>query len=407
VFFNNFLFALRSLSSNKARSALTMLGVLIGVFAVAVLTSISQGVRQEVSTEVQDLGSNVVLVIPGKVDPQSGFGSSLGVSRLIEADMTALKADIPQIDAIDGIIYTGAQVENGQIQDNQSVVVGVGPDIDSLLGRKQAAGHWITQEDLDSKANVVVLDWLAAQALFPNSDPASIIGQKVEIAQQDFEIIGVDAETREISSLFSSFNPLSNRVSIPRTTAEAMVNNYNLDRFLVRIKSTDEVNSTVEIMRQKLIALHNGVEDFSIMTQDQILSTFNNIFGILTNAITGIAAISLLVGGLGIMNIMLVAVAERTKEIGIRKALGATDAQILQQFLFESVTLGLLGGLLGLGLSIAATYAIKYYLDIPGSITPEVIVLALGISIGSGIIFGVIPALRAARKKPVEALRYE
>jgi putative ABC transport system permease protein len=156
-----------------------------------------------------------------------------------------------------------------------------------------------------------------------------------------------------------------------------------------------------------MLALHGGEEDFTLITQQDILNTFNSIFSLLTNGVAGIAAISLLVGGIGIMNIMLVAVAERTREIGIRKALGATDGQILAQFLIEAVVLSILGGLLGLGLSALAARVIEARLDIPAQLTVTAVVLALGISAGAGIVFGVVPALRAARKNPVEALRYE
>ncbi len=408
MFFNNISFAIRSLSSNKMRSALTMLGVMIGVFAVTVLMSISQGVRQEVSAEVEDMGSNVVLILPGKIDSDGGGGMAMmGASTLNNSDMQSLKESIPAIDAIDGLSYPGGVVSNGQVVSATALVTGAGLSIDAMLGRSQAAGRWINQADMDSAANVVVLDWLEAQALFPDEAPESLIGKSIRISTREFTIVGVDAQTHDASSLFSSFNPIYNRVTMPLTTAQQIANNQRLSRIVVRIESTSEVSSAVEQIKSQLLSLHNGVEDFSVMTQDEILSTFNSIFGIITNAVTGIAAISLIVGGIGIMNIMLVAVAERTREIGIRKALGATDGQILQQFLFEAVTLGFLGGLVGLGLSVVATFVIRHYLDIRGIITAESVLLALGISIGAGIIFGVIPALNAARKKPVEALRYE
>ena len=409
MWLSNIGFAFISLASNKMRSTLTMLGILIGVFAVTVLMSISQGLRQEVSAQIEGLGSNVVVIVPGKLDPSGGsFGSGvLGISTLTNSDLSALRASISEIESVDAITYLAGVASNGSIQAGQAILVGAGPHVDSMLGRKQAYGRWINQADVEISAKVVVLDWLSAQTLFPNLPLGSIVGQFVTIFQQQFEVVGVDAQPKDAGSVFASFDPFENRVSIPLSIAQALGKTDRVNRILVRIKSTTEVTQTITRIRQELLARHGGIEDFTVLTQEEILKTFDSVFGILTNAVAGIAAISLIVGGIGIMNIMLVAVAERTKEIGIRKAVGATDGQILVQFLIESTILGFLGGLAGLGLSVLATLVLDLRLKIPTQITLQSVVLAVGISIGAGIIFGVVPALRAARKNPVEALRYE
>jgi len=412
MFLSNLRFAFTSLASNRIRSFLTMLGIIIGVFAVTVLTSIGEGVRQEVSAQVESLGSNVVIILPGKIDTSGGSGGGfgggvLGVSTLTDADLKALRTAIPEIEDIDGITFMVGVAANGNLQASNAILMGAGTSLDSLLGRKQASGRWISQTDIDQLAKVTVLDWLSARALFPDLSAEQILGQKITLLQQQFVVIGVDERSKDANSLFSSFNPLDNRVTIPLSTAQLLGQTDRLNRMLVRISSSAKVDAATNRIRQELMSLHGGTEDFTVMTQEEILKTFNNVFGILTNAVAGIAAISLIVGGIGIMNIMLVAVAERTREIGIRKAVGATDGHILTQFLIESTVLGFLGGLLGLGLSVVATLVISARLNIPTLISFQSVAMAMGISIGAGVLFGVVPAFRAARKNPVEALRYE
>ena len=409
MWINNIRFAFLSLASNKMRSALTMLGILIGVFAVTVLMSISQGVRHEVSSQMEGLGSNVVLVFPGKLDDSvSGLSGGLfGTSTITNADLDWLRTSIEEIDSIDGITFLGGIASVRTIQASQSLLMSAGSEADNMLGRKLAFGRGISPADIQSSARVVVLDWLPAQTLFPEIVAEDILGNSIFIQQQQFEVIGIGAQTTDINSMFANFNPFDNRITIPLSTGQAIENTDRLNRLVIRFKSDYAVNLAIDHVKEELLMLHGGTEDFSILTQEELLKTFNSIFGILTNAIAGIAAISLVVGGIGIMNIMLVAVAERTKEIGIRKALGATDGNILFQFLIESTIIGLLGGLIGLGLSQLATIAITFGLEISSEITPQSILLAVGISLGAGIIFGVFPALNAARKNPVEALRHE
>jgi putative ABC transport system permease protein len=336
-----------------------------------------------------------------------GGGGALGISTLTNSDAADLKARVPEIESMDSIVFLGGTASYDNRQASQAILIGTGIEVDDLLGRTLTAGRGITADDLARQARVVKLDWLAAQALFPDIAPVDAVGRRVTIMQSEFEVVGVVAQTTDAKSMFSSFNPLDNRIAIPLTTAQSLGQTDRVNRILIRVRSSAKVDSTRTQIEQALLSLHGGEEDFTVFTQSDLLKTFNSVFSILTNAVAGIAAISLIVGGIGIMNIMLVAVAERTREIGIRKAVGATDADILTQFLIESASLGLLGGAIGLGLSVLAGFIIDKQLEIPSRITTASVVLALGISISAGLIFGVVPALRAARKNPVEALRYE
>jgi putative ABC transport system permease protein len=409
MWFSSIGFAFTSLKANKLRSALTMLGVLIGVFTVTVLMSISQGAKQGVSSEIEGLGSNVLIIFPGKLDTTgAGYsGGLVGISSLTNADVANLPSAVDEIESIDASMFPGGLASNGTISASQSLIFGAGPDVDGLLGRKQAYGRWINQNDIDTNARVAVLDWITSKTLFPTESPETVVGQTITVYQQQFVVIGVDAETKDSESVFASLYPMANRVSIPLSTAQLITNTDRVNRILVRIGSTSEVQQAVKDITTELSKLHGGADDFTIMTQEDLVHTFDNVFGILNKAALGTGVVSLIVGGIGIMNIMLVAVTERTKEIGIRKAIGATDRQILVQFLIEAATLGLLGGFSGLGLSYLTTDIIDRYFNIPAVITVQSVILALAISVAAGIIFGIIPAMNAARKKPVEALHYE
>ena len=409
MWFSSIGFAFTSLKANKLRSALTMLGVLIGVFTVTVLMAISQGAKQGVSSEVEGLGSNVLIVFPGKLETNgSGYsGGLVGISPLTNNDVAMLPSAVGEIDSIDASLFPGGLASNGTLLATQSLLFAAGPRVDGLLGHKQAYGRWINQNDIDTNARVAVLDWLTSKILFPTEYPDTIVGKTITIYQQEFVVIGIDEETKGSESVFASFYPMDNRVSIPLSTAQLITNTDRVNRILVRITSTSEIPQAVADITTELTKLHNGADDFTIMTQEDLVHTFDSIFGILNNAAIGTGVISLIVGGIGIMNIMLVAVSERTREIGIRKAIGATDKQILVQFLIEAATLGLLGGFAGLGLSYLTTRIIDRYFNVPTVITVQSVILALAISVAAGIIFGIIPAMSAARKKPVEALHYE
>ncbi|MDP3965129.1 MAG: ABC transporter permease [bacterium] len=400
-----------SIWNNKLRSFLTMLGIIIGVFAVMTLMSIGEGVRDDVSSSIEGLGSNIVMVVPGNVNSEEsgGFtpGSVVGVSPLTSEDVTAVRSRVDHIQHLDaGTIVTG----NLQSSDGRPVnafVVGTGTSLGQILEKKIAAGRWLNQEDIDVKARVAVLDSVPQQALFPDLSPEETIGQRVIILQEEITVVGVGESLPNTDSLLSSSTPLDTMVAIPLTLAQELQGSERVDRIFISVTDTDLVEETVTQTEEVLLDQHKGEKNFSVLTQEDLLEIFNEVLGIITQAIGGIAAISLIVGGIGIMNIMLVAVSERTKEIGIRKAVGATDGNILSQFLIEASALSLFGGLIGFLLSVIVSTVVERYFNIPTAITVKAILLAVGISIGVGIIFGIAPATKAAKKNPIDALRYE
>lgn len=400
--------SISSLRANKLRSFLTMLGIIIGVFSVITLISIGEGVRSEVGKQIDNFGSNLIMVIPGKIDAEEGINPAT-----LAGQSTLTMNDRDTIDSIDGLLDTDAVtlVSGVAMRDDKqslgSFIVGAGLHLEELMSKHVEYGRWFEQDDLDNAANVVVVDYVVKENLFPDEEAESVIGQKITIVKKELEVIGIMEKQEETDSFLSGSTPFDNLIAIPNSLSFEINDNELLHRIFTRAENSEIVDEKIEEIKSALLENHEGLEDFSVLTQEDMLNLFNDVLAIITSAIGGIAAISLIVGGIGIMNIMLVSVTERTKEIGIRKAVGATDGNILVQFLIEASLLSLLGGLVGFILSYGVSLIIDYNFGIPTAITLEAILMAVGISIGVGIIFGIAPATKAARKNPIEALRYE
>jgi putative ABC transport system permease protein len=385
--------ALDALRANRLRSGLTMLGVVIGVAAVVILVAIGSGAKQEVETEVEGLGSNIIIVVPGKFE----FGAAPSVSRLTLADVDLLGRVVGDRNRVAVSIASGENVRVGR-RSAFATVNGVNENVPNVFDRVVARGDYITATDVDTRRRVAVIGASVAQNLFPEVDP---IGRQVTIAGVRFRVIGV---FEKVGSTFGVDRDAE--VHIPVTAAQRLFGVERIDGLAVKAPTADDV----EPLQKKLVAAlqdkYTG-EEFSAVTQSQILGTIGRILGLLTLVLSAIAAISLVVGGVGVSNIMLVSVRERTREIGLRKALGARQRDILLQFLIEAVLLCAVGGLIGIGLGVGTSLLIGAVSPLPAEIAWWSPALAFAVSAAVGIFFGVAPARRAGRLDPVVALHTE
>ncbi|MCL5409597.1 MAG: ABC transporter permease [Patescibacteria group bacterium] len=395
-----FKISLRSLRTNKVRSFLTMLGVIIGVSSVIMLVAIGSGLQKYVTDQLEGIGSNLIMVVPGKMDlnkmGSGGGGGGLNFlnSKLKPEDAQSLVQQSPLIvNAVSGVANQAAV----KYEEQKMYVEVQGHDYNfyEVMNSPLKEGDYFTEGDEKDGRKVAILGSEVAKKLYGNYDP---LGEKVIIADDRFTVTGV-LKDRGVGS-----SNLDDNVVIPRTTAQRLFNQQNVAGIYAQAVSADKMD--LAIADVKIILLNRLTsDDFTIMTQKDLLGAVSSILGMLTLALAGIAAISLLVGGIGIMNIMLVSVTERTREIGLRKALGATPSLILTQFLIEAVVLSVGGGLLGILLGASVSLIISKFA--PVQLTWWAISLAFLVSAGVGIIFGVMPARRAAKLNPIEALRYE
>jgi putative ABC transport system permease protein len=409
--------ALRGLSANKMRTSLTMLGIVIGVAAVIALMSVGKGAQEAVVSQIQGMGTNLLFVSPGSTQT-GGVSSAAGsASTLTYEDAMAVAASIPLVSGVAPEAYTTAQAVVGPVN-VRTRVTGTTPDYPQVRNFGVAQGEFFTQQQVDARAMVAVLGSQTAENLFGESSP---IGQNVRITTTQasgtgftFKVIGVmeskgaQASGNQDDVIFLPITTLQQRLFSERSTGGGRtVQMINVQ--VVSEKSMDEaVQQIGELLRQR----HRVIEDdFLIRSQEDMLSTATEVSGALTLLLGAIAGISLVVGGIGIMNIMLVSVTERTREIGIRKAVGARRRDVLSQFMVEAVLVSVVGGVIGIALGVGFSQLISG-VSVAGQVlrtvvAPEAVLLAFAVSVAIGVFFGIYPATRAASLNPIEALRYE
>jgi putative ABC transport system permease protein len=412
MIFENLKMALRSLSNAKLRSFLTMLGIIIGVSSVVSILAIGDGVKKAVQDQITGVvNANAIAIASGKVGVggkgSAGAGaSSVGASTLTQADLDAL-AKVPHVTAVAPISLISGIATHGSTTADGALLLATTPDFAKTQTLSLDGGHFLTTADNNQYS--VVLGGGAKQALFGDGNA---IGQTITIRNKPFTVIGTlkSSDSGASSLTGSSFD---NAIYLPLSTAKVVSGGTaQIVRFLVQVDSTSNVNSAADAARVALRETHavsadGKHDDFTVLTQKDILSTVDTILNLLTTFIVAIASISLLVGGIGIMNIMLVSVTERTREIGLRKAIGATSGTVLSQFLIEAVVISIIGGAIGILVAMGLATAAGKLAKITPVFTPNAIILAVGVSAGVGVIFGIAPAIKAARKRPIQALKAE
>ena len=400
----SFFTALDSLLANKLRSVLTMLGVIIGVASVIALMAIGNGVNQSITGEIQAIGTNLIILV-------TDYDNSGGYQALSLSDVEALSDSFnaPAISAVSAVAQTTQELVNGG-NNSRTPVSGVTTNYFAVNNVEDLdSGDFFTQQDYDTKARVIVLGFDVAKDLFEEEYP---VGNTVRVNGVGYEVVGVLAESG------SAFSDTDTAAFVPLSTAHSRLYTERtrdgekaVTGITAQAVSEDRTDEAIDQITETIRDQHNiayaNDDDFSIISQSDLLETFDVITGTLTAFLGAIAGISLVVGGIGIMNIMLVSVTERTREIGIRKAVGALKRDILVQFLMESILLSLIGGLLGVMLGWTLAQIGGRLIDLEAVVDLSTILLATGFAASVGLVFGIYPAWRAASLRPIEALRYE
>ncbi|MCW5863902.1 MAG: ABC transporter permease [Anaerolineae bacterium] len=404
--------ALGSLLANKLRAVLTMLGIIIGVAAVITLISVGEGVQDVVVSEFQGLGNNLLFVVPGSPDANE-FTGDLVRAELTNDDYLALAnpSAVPDLVRVAPTYGRPAVVTRGG-EEARTTVTGTTPDYTDVRDFYPIEGDFFTEQDVTTAARVAVLGQSVYEQLFPDGTPP--VGETIRINNVNFRVIGLMEEKGG-----SGFNDQDDVVLIPLNTAQRRLfparradGEYRVDQILAQVASEERQDAAIVEMglalRESRGIAYRDEEDFTILSQSDVIGALSQITNVLTLFLGLIAGISLLVGGIGIMNIMLVSVTERTREIGLRKAVGAKRRDILWQFLTEAIILASLGGLIGLALGAGGAWLISRFSDLlDARLAWNSVALAILFSAAVGLFFGIYPATRAARLNPIDALRYE
>ena len=394
----------KSILKSRMRSLLTALGIIIGVAAVVVMVAIGDGAQMQVEEQIASLGSNLIVIFPGSSSSRGIRGGAGSFNRFTMDDVNKIRDEATLIKAVSPIVRSGGQVIGGT--GNWSTgIMGVAPNYLEIRDWPLTSGEFFTERDIISRAKVAVIGQTVKKQLFPNEDP---VGEQIRIRNVPFKIIGVLSSKGQ--SAFGSDN--DDVIMAPSTTVLDRLSGGRYISFIqASANSLSQINQAQEELRSIMRQAHHlnpgEDDDFTIRNQADITEAATQTSKVLTILLASVAGVSLIVGGIGIMNIMLVSVTERTREIGIRLSVGARTSDILIQFLTEAVVLSLAGGLIGVLLSFGVAYILNNYTSQAALIRPEIILLAFGFAGMIGIFFGFYPSRKAANLNPIDALRYE
>lgn len=385
--------ALEDFRRNKVRTALTSLGIMIGVMSVVLLIALGLGLKNYIEGQFDSMGANLIMIMPGS-GISGGTGAGIvGGAEFDERDISSLSR-ISDVKYIVPVFFKSVGVEAGG-EKKTSYVMGVNEDFFSLMNKDLIGGELFTKSDVAAGSKVAVIGYTLADGLFDR--PEDAVGKTIRFENLRVKTIGVMEKSGD--------NEMDNAVMIPyRTTFGSLNPKKTFWSIYIGVESKDQVQAVKESIKETLLKRYKS-DDFSVTEQSEILSTVNQIFGIINTVLIAIGSISLIVGGIGIMNIMYATVTERTKEVGIRRAVGATQRDILLQFLTESLILSVFGGVLGLIVASLIVLIVRFFF--PAAINLFSVLITFGISSAIGVFFGVFPARRAARLTPIEAIRYE
>ncbi len=396
--------AIRSILKSRMRSLLTALGIIIGVAAVVVMVAIGDGAQIQVEQQISSLGSNLIIIFPGSISSggiRMGAGS---INRFTMEDVKRIQDEASLIKAVTPVVRTGGQVIGG-VGNWSTQIQGVSTNFLEIRDWPLASGDFFTDKDMISRAKVAVLGQTVVKQLFPDEDP---IGQRIRIRNVPFKVIGVLAAKGQ-SAAGSDQDDI---IYAPATTVlDRLVGGIYINYIQASAITTDQIETAQQelttIMREAHHLNPGEDDDFTVRNQAEITQAATQTSKILTILLASVAGVSLLVGGIGIMNIMLVSVTERTREIGIRLSVGARTSDVLIQFLTEAIVLSFAGGLIGVLLSFGVVFILNDYTGMIAVISPEIIFIAVSFSAIIGVFFGFYPARKAANLNPIDALRYE
>jgi putative ABC transport system permease protein len=409
LFFGYLKLARDSIRGARWRSLLTMLGIIIGVAAVVVTISLGEGIKKQVTDQIANRGDDLITVLPGERIKRDESGHIENANLFFGQNSAAFtEIDYKTLENVSGlsaVVPFGRVIGLARTPErtySQAEVIAVTDKTPGILNQPIEFGSFFKDDEAGSRDAVIGRH--VAEQLFGENVP---LGKSFTIRDREFIVRGILEEFAE-TAYFLPVTDYNNAIFIPYRIGQEMVGgNIQIHQILIKPASPDTINDRVEAINAALTHARGGAHDFTVLKQHENLALADGVLSLLTNLIAAVAAISIVVGGIGVMNIMLVSVSERTKEIGIRKAVGATNRQILYQFMTEAVLISFIGGLLGLLVALLASILLRVFTPLQPIITLPVVAIACGITLIAGIVFGTMPALKAARKDPIDALRHE